>query len=96
MLSVPNGQIANVSIETISSRDMFWFHHFVGLRYETTPAQIRAVVGGIVRRLAGHPAVDPASVRAKFLRFGPFADIEVTILVRTGRISRSRRNCCSA
>ena len=65
MLSVPNGQIANVSIETISSRDMFWFHHFVGLRYETTPAQIRAVVGGIVRRLAGHPAVDPASVRAQ-------------------------------
>ena len=82
MLSVPNGQIANVSIETISSRDMFWFHHFVGLRYETTPVQIRAVVGGIVRRLAGHSAVDPASVRAKFLRFGPSSlDIEVVAYV---------------
>ena len=82
MLSVPNGQIANVSIETISSRDMFWFHHFVGLRYETTPAQIRAVVGGIVRQFAGHPAVDPASVRAKFLRFGPSSlDIEVVAYI---------------
>src|SRR4029077_3588445 len=36
MLSVPNGQIATVNIETLSVRDKFWFHHFVGLRYETT------------------------------------------------------------
>ena len=78
ILSVPNGQIANVSIETISSRDMFWFHHIVGLRYETTPRQMRAVVSGIVRRLESHPAVDRESVRARFLRFGPSSlDIEV-------------------
>ena len=82
ILSVPNGQIANVSIETISARDMFWFHHFLGLRYGTTPGQIRAVIGGIVRQLGGHPAVDPASVRAKFVRFGPSSlDIEVVAYV---------------
>ena len=78
ILSVPNGQIANVSIETFSSRDMFWFHHIVGLRYETTPRQMRAVVGGIVRRLESHHTVDRESVRARFLRFGPSSlDIEV-------------------
>jgi MscS family membrane protein len=78
LLSVPNGQIANVSIETISSRDMFWFHHFLGLRYETTPRQIREVVAGVVRLLSSHPVVDPASVRARFLRFGPSSlDVEV-------------------
>jgi len=78
ILSVPNGQIANVSIETFSSRDMFWLHHIVGLRYETTPRQMRAVVSGIVRRLESHPAVDRESVRARFLRFGPSSlDIEV-------------------
>ena len=77
ILSVPNGQIANVSVETISSRDMFWFHHFIGLRYETTPGQMRAVVSGIVRLLGSHPVVDPESVRARFLRFGPSSlDIE--------------------
>jgi MscS family membrane protein len=82
LLSVPNGQIANVSIETISSRDMFWFHHFLGLRYATTPAQLRAVVDGIVRRLGGHPAVDPASIRATFLRFGPSSlDVEVVAYI---------------
>jgi MscS family membrane protein len=78
ILSVPNGQIANVSIETISSRDMFWFRHVLGLRCETTPVQLRAVVAGIVRQLGGHPAVDPESIRAKFFRFGPSSlDIEV-------------------
>ena len=82
MLSVPNGQIANVSIETISARDRYWFHHFIGLRYETTPRQMRAVVAGIVRRFGGHPAVDPASVRARFLRFGPSSlDIEVVAYI---------------
>ena len=75
---MPNGQIANVSIETFSSRDMFWLHHIVGLRYETTPRQMRAVVSGIVRRLESHPGVDKESVRARFLRFGPSSlDIEV-------------------
>jgi MscS family membrane protein len=78
ILSVPNGQIANVSVESFSSRDMFWFHHFVGLRYETTPRQMREVVAGIVRLLSSQPVVDPGSVRARFLRFGPSSlDIEV-------------------
>ena len=82
ILTVPNGQIANVSIETISSRDMFWFRHFLGLRYETTPRQMRAVVAGIVRQLSAHPAVDRESVRARFLRFGPSSlDIEVVAYV---------------
>ena len=37
IVSVPNSQIANACLETLSVRDKFWFHHVVGLRYETTP-----------------------------------------------------------
>src|SRR5438034_701448 len=79
ILSVPNGQIANVNIETLSARDKFWFHHFVGLRYETTAGQMRAVVDGIATYLATHPMVDRGeAIRVRFLRFGPFSlDIEV-------------------
>ena len=36
IVSVPNSQIANASLETLSERDKFWFHPVVGLRYETT------------------------------------------------------------
>jgi MscS family membrane protein len=78
ILTVPNGQIANVSIETLSARDQFWFHHFVGLRYETTPDQIRTVVDGIRALLIGHRAVDVDSARVRFLRFGSSSlDIEI-------------------
>ena len=27
VVSIPNGQLANVSLENISIRDKFWFHH---------------------------------------------------------------------
>jgi len=78
ILTVPNGQIANISIETISSRDKYWLRHFLGLRCETTPRQLRAVVAGITRQLSAHPAVDRESARARFLRFGPSSlDVEV-------------------
>jgi MscS family membrane protein len=85
MLSVPNGQIANATIETMSARDMCWFHHIVGLRYGTTSAQIRGVIEGIRDRLAAHPAVDSASLRVRLFRFGPSSlDIEIFAYVRTG------------
>ena len=78
VVSIPNGQIANASLETISARDKFWFHPEVKLRYETTPAQMHAVLDGIRRLLDSHPAVARAGQRARFHRIGPFSlDIEV-------------------
>ena len=35
IVSVPNGQIANMSLETMSARDKYWFHPLVGIRCET-------------------------------------------------------------
>jgi MscS family membrane protein len=78
VVSVPNGQIANVSLETISARDKFWFHHVVGLVYETTPAQLHEVTDGIRALLANHPLVDVSSVRVRFIRLGAFSlDVDV-------------------
>jgi len=79
IVSVPNGQIANVSIETLSVRDKFWFHHYVGLRYETTSSQVRTVVDETRSYLAAHPSVDGTdTIRVRFLRFGQFSlDIEI-------------------
>jgi len=68
VVSVPNGQIANMSLETLSARDKFWFHPLVGLRYETTPAQLRSIVIGLRELLTAHPKLDSLSVRVNFLR----------------------------
>jgi MscS family membrane protein len=78
LVSVPNGQIANVSLETFSARDKFWFHPAVGLVYETRPEQIREVVDGIRRMLLEHPLIDLPSVRVRFLRLGASSlDIDI-------------------
>lgn len=78
IVSIPNGQIANMSLETLSVRDKFWFHPVVGVRYETTAQQLRAVVDGIRRLLDEHRSVDRESVRVRFLRLGQFSlDVDV-------------------
>src|SRR4051812_15438836 len=68
IISVPNSQIANASLETISARDKFWFHHVVGLRYETTSDQLHVVIDGVRRLISEHPLVDSDSVRVRLLR----------------------------
>jgi MscS family membrane protein len=78
IVSVPNGQIANMNIETMSVRDKFWFNHVVGLQYETTAAQMNVVVEGIRNLLADHPGVDRELIRVRFIRLGAFSlDLEL-------------------
>ena len=82
-MSIPNGQIANASLETLSARDRFWFHPVVGLRYETTPDQLHRVIDGIRRLLDEQPAVDRELTRVRFIRMGAFSlDVEVFAYVR--------------
>jgi MscS family membrane protein len=82
MLSVPNGQVATVNIETFSDRDKFWFRHIVSLRRETTPAQIRLIVARVHELLIGQTGVEADTVRARFFRLGQFSlDIEVVAYI---------------
>jgi MscS family membrane protein len=84
IVSVPNSQIANASLETISARDKCWFHHVVGLRYETTPEQLRAIVDGLREMLLSHPLAEKDSVRVRFLRLGAFSlDVDVFAYLQT-------------
>ena len=78
VVTVPNGQVANMVLETLSERDKFWFHPIVGLRYETTSEQMEAVLDGIRGMLAADAAVERSSIRVRFLRLSPSSkDVEV-------------------
>ena len=82
LISVPNGQIANMSLETLSARDKFWFHPIMGLRYETTPVQLRSLIIGIRKLLLEHSSIDVSTVRVRFLRLSAFAlDLEICAYV---------------
>ena len=102
IVSVPNSQIANISLETLSARDKFWFHP-VDRRSATRarPEQLHAVVDGIRRLLDEHPSVErgvgaravppPGDVLARH------RCLRVCVRERTGTtFSRSRSSSCSA
>lgn len=83
VVTVPNGQVANMVLETLSDRDKFWFRHLVGLRYETTADQMRAVLDGTRELLARHPLVESTSIRVRFLRLAAFSlDVEIFAYVK--------------
>ena len=78
VVSIPNGQIASATLETVSARDKFWFHPEVHLRYDTTPTQLSRVLDGFRQLLASHPAVAREDQRVRLHRLGPFSfDIEI-------------------
>ena len=69
VVSVPNSQMANMTLENFSARDKFWFHPILALRYGTTAAQIRTVIDRIRSLLEDSRDVLPDSVRVRFRRF---------------------------
>ena len=79
VVSVPNSQIANTSLETISARDKFWFHPVVGpaLR-DDARAAARGRSTASASCSSQHAAIDRESVRVRFLRLGAFSlDVDV-------------------
>jgi len=78
VVSIPNGQISNERLEDLSSRDKFWLHPILNLRYETTAAQMRSVLDAIRSLLLTHPRVEYDSIRVRFLRFSSSSlDVEI-------------------
>lgn len=80
ILSVPNGQLATVNIETFTDRDKFRFSHIVGVTYGTSAEQLRRITGDIRDLLRKHPRADDSSIRVCVVRLGQSSiDIEVTV-----------------
>src|SRR5690606_31289040 len=70
IVTIPNGDFSSEKIENYAHRDRFLFHNILGLRYETTPDQIRYVLVEVRSLLYGHPKVSPDPARIRFLEYG--------------------------
>lgn len=70
IVTVPNGEFSSLKIENFAMRDKFWFHPTIGLRYETTPDQIRYILIELRSMLLSHPKVDPDPARVRFTGLG--------------------------
>ena len=84
LVTIPNGQLAGMTISNLSHRDKFLFRHTVRLRYDTRADQLRRVLAEVRAMLAAHPELEPATVRTRVVRFAEFAiEVEVFGYVRT-------------
>lgn len=82
IVSVPNGQIAAMTLEVTSARDKYWFHPVLRLASDTTAAQVRAIVQDLEHLLLEHDLVDRDSIRVRFYGVGAWSfDIEALAYV---------------
>jgi len=70
VITIPNGRLADMRIESFAPRDRIRLSFKLGLIYETTAAQMREVLEGIERSLRDHPKIWSDSLVVRFESFG--------------------------
>ena len=84
LVSLPNGKLADMRIESFAARDRLRFAAMIGLVYETTPAQMRDVLAGFERVLREQPKLWPDSLTVRFSALAASSlDIEVMAWFQT-------------
>jgi MscS family membrane protein len=73
MVSIPNGQLAVMSLENFAFRDKILFHHFISLHPETTSKQCADVLTGMRKVLQEHPLIEQSTMRVSFVRISDTA-----------------------
>jgi MscS family membrane protein len=84
LTTIPNAALAKMPIVNLSQRDRMLIQTVIGLRYETTPEQLRYVLVKLRELLLGHPRVDSDSSRARFIGFAASSlDVQLSGYVMT-------------
>lgn len=84
LITIPNGRLADMRLESYTARDRLRLATVIGLVYETTSAQMREVLAGFERVLRQHPKIWPDVVTVRFREFAASSlDIEVMAWFQT-------------
>jgi MscS family membrane protein len=87
VVTIPNGKLADMRVETYAARDRMRLFCVLGVTYGTTAAQIREIVDGVKRVLRAHPKIWPDSVIVRLKTFGPSSlDIDVMAWFQTTNV----------
>jgi MscS family membrane protein len=83
LVTIPNAEVAKHNLENFAVRDRMLLHTTLGLRYETTPDQLRYLLGRLRELFYGHPKVVDDGLRVRFIGFGASSlDIEIYLYVK--------------
>lgn len=84
LTTMPNGVLSKMPLVNLSQRDRMLIRSVIGLRYETSPEQLRYLLVKIREALLRHPKIQPDLVRVRFVGFGASSlDIELFAYVKT-------------
>ncbi|HEY5946943.1 MAG TPA: mechanosensitive ion channel family protein [Kofleriaceae bacterium] len=84
IITLPNGRLSDMRIETYNLRDRIRLYTVLNLVYDTTAAQLREVLAGLESVLRKHPAIWPEEMTVRFLQFGESSlDVEIMAWFRT-------------
>jgi MscS family membrane protein len=84
LTTIPNAALSKMSVVNFGRRDQTMMKAVIGVRYETTPEQLRYLLVKLRELLLGHPRINPDTARARFIGFGASSlDIEVFAYVKT-------------
>jgi MscS family membrane protein len=84
VVTIPNGEFSNLKLENYALRDQRRLWTMIGVRYETTPDQLRYVLARLRQILLAHPRVTADPARVRFVGFGAYSlDIEVFAYIDT-------------
>lgn len=67
LVSIPNGKLADMRIETFAPRDRIHMYFTFGLTYDTSEKQVREVLAGFEKLLKDHPKLWPNSSSVRFI-----------------------------
>lgn len=70
LVSIPNGKLAEMRLETFAARDRIRLALVVGLVYRTTVDQMRLILSRLEATLRAHPKIWPDAVVVRFKEFG--------------------------
>lgn len=83
LISIPNGKLADMRIETVTRQDRLRFFCQVGLAHHAAE-KLERVLEAIKQQLAAEPLVDAASISARFVGISDFAmNLEIAAMLGT-------------
>jgi MscS family membrane protein len=69
IVTIPNGQMATMTLENYSARDQFWLRHLIALGYQTASSTLNSVLATVQSLLDQDSRVLPKTARVRLLRF---------------------------
>jgi MscS family membrane protein len=84
LVTIPNAEFSSLQLENYAERDRMRLFAMIGVRYETTPDQLRYILVEVRKLLYSHERVTADPARIRFVGFGAYSlDLELFAYVNT-------------